>query len=197
MTTGACTSCGGPVRVAGPEPPAGRYCSAPDCQRERHRVGNRLRGTPVIRPCVVCQQPIPAERRRRATCSEPCEVERARETAREHYRRLVAAIPDYNVIRGERIRARAAADPEYAARIREGWRVRGGESRRALLRPIEVFDEAHRGGALSRRFELEREYPGEHVASLGANGPDHLRASFATETMYAIARRRRKKAKRP
>lgn len=51
-------------------------------------------------------------------------------------------------------------------------------SRRALLRPIEVFDEAHRRDALSRRFELEREYPGEHVASLGANGPDHLRASF-------------------
>lgn len=38
-------------------------------------MGNRLRGKPVIRPCVVCQQPIPAERRRRATCSEPCEKE--------------------------------------------------------------------------------------------------------------------------
>lgn len=144
-------------------------------------MGNRLRGKPVIRPCVVCQQPIPAERRRRATCSEPCEVDRARETAREHYRRLVAAMPDYNVIRGERIRARAAADPEYAARIREGWRVRGA-NRLARAREDEAYHAALRRQA--------RAWYAEHAADVYAA----RRARFAglpAEERQALAARAR------
>lgn len=44
-----------------------------------------------------------------------------------------------------------------------------------LLRGIEVFDQAHRTDAMQRRFELEREYPGEEVVVLGATSEDAIR----------------------
>ncbi|MCC6385908.1 MAG: hypothetical protein IT302_00845 [Dehalococcoidia bacterium] len=48
-------------------------------------------------------------------------------------------------------------------------------NRGELLRAIEVFDDSHRMDALQRRFELEREYPGEEVVVLGAESEEAIR----------------------
>lgn len=125
-------------------------------------------------------------------CSEPCELDRARETAREHYRRLVASIPQFNILRNERTRARAAADPELAARIREGWRIRGA-SRLARAREDPAYHATLRRQARARHAEHADEVYAarrERLAALSAEEREAL-AVRAREYYRAYAARRR------
>lgn len=120
MAAGACSNCGTAIIARGPEPPAGRYCMAHDCQRARYRAQNRLRGAPPpVRPCSWCGAAIPPDRRRHGTCSPTCAREQRHLTQRGYYQRLIASEPNHNTGRHAHRRARASADPDYAAHLRE------------------------------------------------------------------------------
>lgn len=89
--------------------------------------------------CVVCGEKVPASRPRSVTCSDTCHQAKRRDQGLDRYHRM-AADPQFNRSRYQRLQQRMASDPDLAARIQQihrsanaRWRT-NPENREAIRR---------------------------------------------------------------
>jgi len=175
-----CLHCGAAIVARGPEPAAGRYCMALECQRARYRAQNRLRGQPQpARPCTECGLPIPGSRA--GVCSEICRRGRDLRRQRDSKRRAAAANPEYNRQRHAARRARAETDPAAAAQA-----LAAARRRAARVAELRRTDLAYR----ERLREEARETYARHAPRIQAERRER-RAALSPEEVAALEARER------
>lgn len=196
MPTAHCSNCGRAIIARGPEPPHGRFCMAPDCQRARARATNRLRGKPKPpRPCAWCLGLIPPSHSKRATCSDECDREHRRFRQRLHYYRRVAEDPEYNRRRWAAQRARAEVDPEHAERLRAAMR-RGAERRRLRAAADPAYREQLRATARAYYAIHAEELQRRRRERLDAMTPDARERWLEANRRYQREYARKRRAQR-
>ncbi|GEM_PF-959141 len=107
------------------------------------------------RPCAVCGSPVPPPSTA-ATCSDACAGEHLRAKHRRHYYRRVEQNPEHNRRRAARVKDKAAADPEYAARV-QAWAAAAHEKKKKRLRTDPEYRQAQRAAARARYAERAEE----------------------------------------
>jgi len=73
--------------------------------------------------CVVCGRTVPLDRGRKNTCSATCETHKNRSTWLNHYYGKIAADPEFNRRRHQRVLERLQSDPQAWVEYQEGQRA--------------------------------------------------------------------------
>jgi hypothetical protein len=141
--------------------------ACPECRRPR---------------CVICGEVVRQGSLTRETCSEACAKARRKQIQNASYHRRVARNPDLNKRRAARVKARAKADPVFAARLAEQTKA-AQERRKARIKT----DPACRETVLAR----QRNYYAKHAAEIQARRRARLDAMTLEQREPWLERMRR------
>ena len=135
--------------------------------------------------CAVCGVRIPmAERQQKPTCSDACWHIRYCAQQRRYWRKRCAADPNLPRKMHAKAKAKAKADPEYAAKMKI-WSKKRHERHRARMKSDPEYAARYRAWHNAHWERNAAEIQAKRDARLNAMTPDQLSAWMERARMYA------------